>query len=541
VYWNRVPQAAIDRVEVVRGATGDLYGADALGGVIQVLTFPSSQPRVRATIDGGSHDTARVSVFGAGRTAAGLTASAAGELLETGGVFAVGSEARGVVDTRAGSDYRTGYGTIGYTRDNWHASARANVYTEERENGTPVEVNDTQWRQFSGEAGGITGGAVWSAQVAGGTQSYYQTFALTAADRATQRLLRDQNIDSSFVTYGGQWLKAFGATTVLVGGDGHRTDGNMREVTYTAAGAPLAPVLAGGIENVGSIYGRIIHTASDRVTVSFGARGDFWRSDPSSASLPEKTVNFFSPRGSASVRLTDAVSVQGSVYRAYRTPTLNELHRGFRVGNTQTNPNPLLEPERLTGVEGGLLWSRSGLSARVTAFFNQLDEAIANVTLSSTPALITRERQNADGARATGVEIEGDFRPTPRLTVNALAAFTSSHFRNITSQPALEGNRVPQVPVYQVGGGATYLAPYEITTSAQLRIFGSQFDDDLNTFELDGFAVLDLYAGRTFGRVLNGFVAVENLFDEEYDVGRTPIRTIGWPRTVRVGLRVFLP
>jgi len=30
VYWNRVPLAAIDRVEVVRGATGDLYGADAL-------------------------------------------------------------------------------------------------------------------------------------------------------------------------------------------------------------------------------------------------------------------------------------------------------------------------------------------------------------------------------------------------------------------------------------------------------------------------------------------------------------------------------
>ena len=33
VYWNRIPQAAVDRVEVVRGATGDLYGADALGGV----------------------------------------------------------------------------------------------------------------------------------------------------------------------------------------------------------------------------------------------------------------------------------------------------------------------------------------------------------------------------------------------------------------------------------------------------------------------------------------------------------------------------
>src|SRR5919106_1385610 len=47
VYWNRIPQAAIDRIEVVRGATGDLYGADALGGVVQVLTFPPGRTRLR--------------------------------------------------------------------------------------------------------------------------------------------------------------------------------------------------------------------------------------------------------------------------------------------------------------------------------------------------------------------------------------------------------------------------------------------------------------------------------------------------------------
>ena len=43
VYWNRIPLAAVDRIEVVRGATGDLYGADALGGVIQVLTLDAEQ------------------------------------------------------------------------------------------------------------------------------------------------------------------------------------------------------------------------------------------------------------------------------------------------------------------------------------------------------------------------------------------------------------------------------------------------------------------------------------------------------------------
>jgi hypothetical protein len=34
------------------------------------------------------------------------------------------------------------------------------------------------------------------------------------------------------------------------------------------------------------------------------------------------------------------------------------------------------------------------------------------------------------------------------------------------------------------------------------------------------------------------FAAIENAFDEEQDVGRTPLRTIGLPRTSRAGIRV---
>ena len=78
VYWNRIPFAAVDRVEVVRGATGDLYGAGSLGGVVQLLTLQPTRTRVRATIDGGSHDTFRGSLF-AGAEKNGWNASGAYE------------------------------------------------------------------------------------------------------------------------------------------------------------------------------------------------------------------------------------------------------------------------------------------------------------------------------------------------------------------------------------------------------------------------------------------------------------------------------
>jgi iron complex outermembrane recepter protein len=301
------------------------------------------------------------------------------------------------------------------------------------------------------------------------------------------------------------------------------------------------PFLAGGSETTGSGFARVSLSPVDRLTVVAGLRVDAWHSTPTTASLPEHSSVFLSPRVSAAYRLHDSLSLHGSLYRASRTPTLNELHRGFRVGNIVTNPNPQLDPEQLGGAEGGALFTSGIVSARVTGFWNRLTDAITNVTLSSTPALITRERQNTDTVRAAGMELEADVRPHRYWTVGGLVALTRSTFTNTPAQPALDGNRVPQVPTYQLGATVTYLDPERFTAALQVRRFGEQFDDDLNDFELDSFTVVDVTASKEVRRGLHAFVAVENLFDSEYDVGRTPIRTVGWPRTVRGGVRLFLP
>ena len=86
-----------------------------------------------------------------------------------------------------------------------------------------------------------------------------------------------------------------------------------------------------------------------------------------------------------------------------------------------------------------------------------------------------------------------------------------------------------------------YSDPIGFTGSVQMRAFGSQFDDDLNELKLDEYGVVDLSASQQVLRGVNVFVAVENLFDKDYDTGRTPFRTVGWPRTARVGVRLFLP
>jgi outer membrane receptor protein involved in Fe transport len=538
VYWNRVPQAAVDRVEVVRGATGDLYGADALGGVVQVLTFSPDRTRARATIEGGSFDTFRGSLFG-GVEKDGWAAAGAFEGTTTDGAYTVAPEARGPIDTRADSDYTTGFVTAGKQSDTWNAWIKGAAYAEDRGNGTPAQVNSTDWQQVSGTAGGSLAGGVWQAQAAGSSQDYYQTFTAVSADRTSERLTTEQTTDTSFASVGGQWTRPVARATLIAGADFQRTESTVSELRYSFTGVPSGPFYLGGTERTSAMYARASVPVADDLTVDLGGRVDWWRSEPNDATLPDKSVTFFSPRASIAWR-QGRYALQGAVYHANRPPTLNELHRGFRVGNVVTNPNPLLDPETLTGVEGGVLASWDRVTTRVTAFYNDLDGAIANITLSTTPTLITRERRNSDTIRAGGVEFEADARLMPTLSVNGQLVLTSSHFRGSVATPAIEGNQVPQVPAIQGGLGLTWTDPRIATAAVQVRFSGEQYDDDLNRFVLGAYGVVDLQVSRAVTRGLVGFFAVENLFDEDYDAGRTPIRLVGWPRSVRVGLRVAL-
>ena len=131
-----------------------------------------------------------------------------------------------------------------------------------------------------------------------------------------------------------------------------------------------------------------------------------------------KSVTFFSPRAAVAWKL-GTYALQGAVYHANRPPTLNELHRGFRVGNVGDQSRTRCSNPKRSPASRAACWRRGPTSsARVTTFFNTLDGAIANITLSSTPTQITRERRNSDEIRATGVEMEVDARLTPTLSLN---------------------------------------------------------------------------------------------------------------------------
>jgi len=322
---------------------------------------------------------------------------------------------------------------------------------------------------------------------------------------------------------------------VLVGAEEKFVKGDTRE-TQLAAGRVLAMTDNGGTQHLWSAFVQDTFLVNERFTMVAGAHGDGWHTQSQNTGY-NKTLGSFNPRASFAYRLGDGVSLRGSAYGGFRAPTLNELYRGFRAGNTQTNPNEALAPERLKGGEGGVLATRGRLSTRVTGFWNVLDDVITNITVSTTPQLITKLRANADKMRTAGVEFEAGVRLPASVAVGFSSAIVDARYEGNTS---LRDNRVPQVPRYNLGLDVRYSHNSWIASS-QLRVTGAQFEDDLNLFRLRRATVLDVFGSRKFSTRASVFVAVENVLNAEYDVGRTPILTTGLPRAARAGVQISVP
>ena len=249
---------------------------------------------------------------------------------------------------------------------------------------------------------------------------------------------------------------------------------------------------------------------------------------------------------------------RGAGYAGFRPATLNELHRPFRVGNTVTEANPALDPERLYGVESGLDLDRGPVTLAATLFYNRLEDAITNVTLGQGPGTFAipglpgvadvvaaggflRMRQNVGAVNAAGVEAEATARAIPdRLTLRAAIAYTHSEVDGGDQAPQLTGLRPALTPRATVTAEArwTPIRPLELTLD--LRYETTRYDDDLNTLRLRPSLSFDLRAAYALNASLSVFLAADNLFNADIQTAETAdgIYSYDAPRLIRVGLRL---
>lgn len=546
VFWDRVPRVMLDRAEVLRGGGSNPYGNSALSGVVNLLT-PSPAELFTVEASGNSLDGHDVQGYVSQRVHQ-WTFSGAGESFGNDGAFIILPANRGLADSPA--DLRFGNGTARVERtfsSNVAAFVQGSLFSEARNNGTLLQINSTHLGEIRTGVDAALGNNVFQFRVYGTGEHYHQSFSSVSADRNTETLVRWQTVPSDQLGFSTQWTRTASRVQLSAGVDGRFIHGESDETTFTLSRATNL-LTAGGTNRIVGVFGELSAPVTKRLRVSAGAREDWWsnlngfstntllaKNTTTNTALPTHDENAFSPRAGLVYDLAGPLQLTASAYEGFRAPTLNELYRSFRLGNINTLANAQLDAERLAGGETGLRYVHNRFILSGVFFHEHVDNPVGNITLSTTPALITRQRQNIGALRAQGLDADA-LLVLHKLQVRAGYEYVNSEVTSFSATPTLVGKIVPQVPAHTFTFSTVYNAPHQWNIESLLRTSSSQFDDDQNQFLLAPYASLGVSVSKRVG-MTSWFLSASNLTNTKIQTAATPLATYASPRIISGGVR----
>ncbi|HKO17820.1 MAG TPA: TonB-dependent receptor [Acidobacteriaceae bacterium] len=549
IHWNEIPQDAVAGVALATGGGSDLYGSSALGGVIDVALARPSTSLLDISAIGGAQDSSSLS----GRIDTGgshYRQLLAVDGFRTAGYIPIAPSLAGPIDRPANVHYQT---VRSETDRLFSGSNRlfliGNVLNEARNNGTSIQNNATRlWRYIGGTDWSVTPEINGRARLFGSNEGYRQSFSSTNAARNVENLTRLQRVRSQELGASADASAALNPVAIVGGFD-------IRDIRATDNETPIASGRRNGLANT---------SARQRFTGGFGealgshgpwsaalslrldsvANLDTVALAATSATAPEtrtvtpnRTEFIVSPRFGIVRQLSSAGTIHASVFRAFRTPTMNELYRTGQVGQETTLANSALTSERATGWEVGAHLVPTHLAAiSATYFWTEINRPVSAVLVSSTATTITNRRENLGQIISQGTELHVDIAPTRPVSATLGYQYAHAVVTSFSAQPGLVGKWIPQVPrqsfTAQVRAARHRLG--EVTLA--LRATGRGYDDSSNTFELDPFVSLGLFARHDFGPHWTASLLLDNLTNERSDVARTPNLSLGSPLTAQGGL-----
>ncbi|MEZ5429171.1 MAG: TonB-dependent receptor [Pyrinomonadaceae bacterium] len=557
VQWSRVAPIALERAEVLRGGASSLYGDDSLSGTINLLGRRARRKYdFSAEVFGGTQKTFSASTF-FGLKNEDWSADLAAAEFQTRGFIPIDKRERGRADTFAGArNLNLSARVEKNLSDRGNLFFKTSYFGEARDNGTALQKNRTHIRQFA--VGGEFLPEDPRSEIRdlklnwifyGGTQVFDQIFSAVADDRTSENLVRLQRVPAQNFGFSGRFSAVVGDRQTLVFGVEAEEVRGASDETGFFGGRATSRSGAGGRQRTIGIFAQDLIRVGSRIVVAGSLRYDFRKNFRALNSVrtlstgavnttifPDRTEGALSPQASIIFQATDRLSFHAVASKSFRAPTLNELYRGFRVGDVITNPNETLRAEKAFNFEAGASFGLRDLYLRGNFFYTEISDPIANVTLSAMPSLITRQRQNIGKTRATGLEFEAE-KHWRGFDFSAGYLLSDSRVRRFEANPLLEGLMVPLVSRHQFTFQTSYSNKNGWSFSFQGRAASKQFDDDLNLFRLEPFFQLDAFAAKRFRRRFQIFIAVENLFNSRYSVGRTPVRSVSSPVGGRIGVR----
>ncbi len=559
INWPAYDPATIARVRIIRGGGSVAHGPGALAGVIDMVS--ALEPGLAAAAELGSRSSEQGRAHFAGALGGG-TLSLSGRAGAGDGFIPITRDTRGPADEQAKYAHET-------VRALWvlpltgslDVQAHTSGFADRRTRGLAFTDNETQGADASLRL--IGRGAVrWAATGYAQWRELRSSFATVSAGRvsATRVALQD-SVPSRAVGASFEIRPEVRGLELRAGADARRTTGESRELYFYVSAEPTRRRVAGGESFTGGLFGELAADIGP-LALSGGARLDHWTI--SDGKLVERAIANGEPlreeayadrsgwlptaRAAGVLDLTRGWSLRSAAYLGWRLPTLNELFRPFRAGPDATAANPLLEPEKLAGVEVGANFERSGAALSLTAFVNRLTDSIANVTLGAGPGLFPgvgfvpaggdyRQRRNLEAVRVHGIEATAELR-RGRWSVRGGASIINPVIESGGPAAVLDGLRPAQTPRFVLTGAIAW-EDGPRAASLSFRHSSGQFEYDLNQRRLPAAQTVDGFAAWPIAPNMQMILRAENLLNARVVAGTGADGSIerATPRILWIGVR----
>ncbi|WP_338798957.1 TonB-dependent receptor [Acidovorax sp. DW039] len=481
--WETIPLGLIDRIEVLRGPAGAVYGSDAMGGVIQIFT-KRGEKGVAPFVSVGVGNRATTKLEAGVSGASGTVDYSLGLMRDESDGF----NARPVAGQNPDKD--------GYRNTAGNARLGLQLNSAHRLEGS-LMVGDTNSGYDSGlgkddrnlhtmHALGLNWLAQWSTayktrlSITDSRDKYETTPTVYLSDTRLRGYL-----------FQNEWRQGAHLITAAL----ERREDHLENKPIDRDRSQNALALGYGF-NAG---GHTIHV---------NARHD----DDSE----------FGGKNTGSVAYGYAITPQwratASVGTAFRAPTLYQRFSQYGVAS--------LRPESARNAELGLRYAQGDSSLSAVAYRNRVTNLISFVGASACSPLQTQGcYANTARAEYKGVTLAASHRIG---TVQLHGSLDLQRPRDLDTGKQL----ARRAKHHGTFGADTVIAGW--TLGAEVQASGRRYDTVANTNVLGGYTLINLYASTRIARDYTLLARVDNLTDKDYQLART-YATPG--RTLFVGLK----
>ena len=553
VVWNRIPIEMVERIEVFKGPASSIYGADAVGGVINIITRrPASKVEALAigetepayTVDNEKGMLALRTSSGA---APGFYARGYGFRGHGGGYNSTPLSLQTSKYTHYINRYYREHGSAAMGGWDWKTGRLEFEYSESddiRGEGTRVQTVDGVSRRYgldtyrlSGE--GKLGDTAWR------LLGYWQKELYRRLSESQTSATNYQHIDTivdrrDYSVQGGLTQPLPFGQRLTLGGEAKA--GRVNGLDYYRT-TPFSMLNDAGKMDTYSVYlqddlkpwesGPSI-LASLRYDSAHFYSGYY--SDPSypsvSGPLGSRNWDALTWRASARQSLADDLSAYFSYSRGFRQPSLEDMVLTLVKTSTIVKGNPDLEPERLDTYEVGADYAPiSGLRLSPSLFYSRGWDFIYQIDTGHKDAVLTTrevyQNQNVSSVDVYGAETEATYAADP-ATLALAYTYNRSRIREYNLNPALNGTILATVPIHQAAATVAWRFPW-VNFSTSWRYKGGQFSNDANTSTVSAYSTIGFKAWQRVGAGFTLSAAMENALNKRFQESATdmaPGRTV---------------